>query len=377
MSGGDTASTPVVFEAKGLDALIKLLAAEGREVWGPVPKDGTVDLEPIAGADALPRGLVDSQSGGKYRLHEEGNAYFSVTLGATSWKRILHPPRQKVWRAEIVAGAARIMAEETDETKRAFIGVRACDLAAIAVQDKVFEAGPYKDPHYAARRANAFLVAVNCTRAAETCFCASMDTGPRARAGYDIALTELDDGRFLAEAGSDEGARVLGQLATKPATKADLTAAEDGVARAADQQKRKIVREGLPELLQANPDHPRWDDVASRCLSCANCTMVCPTCFCTTMEEISALDGSSAERESRWASCFTNDFTHVHGGSVRKGVKSRYRQWMTHKLSTWIDQFDTMGCVGCGRCITWCPVGIDITAEAAAIQASAPEKVGG
>jgi Fe-S-cluster-containing hydrogenase component 2 len=124
----------------------------------------------------------------------------------------------------------------------------------------------------------------------------------------------------------------------------------------------------LPDLLKANPDHRRWDEVASRCLNCANCTMVCPTCFCTSVDEVSALDGSGASREQRWASCFTTEFSHVHGGAVRPGAKARYRQWMTHKLGTWVDQFDSSGCTGCGRCISWCPVGIDITEEAAMIR---------
>jgi sulfhydrogenase subunit beta (sulfur reductase) len=133
---------------------------------------------------------------------------------------------------------------------------------------------------------------------------------------------------------------------------------------------RQMDTNGLKELLQGNPTHKQWDDVAARCLTCANCTMVCPTCFCTTVEDHTDLTGQTAERVRRWDSCFTLDFSYIHGGSVRTETKSRYRQWMTHKLASWIDQFGTSGCVGCGRCITWCPVGIDITAEVAAIRAS-------
>ena len=376
MSGG-AHKADVTFEAAGLDALIRLLAAEGREVWGPVERDGAVDLAVIAGADDLPKGRVETQAGGHYRLADKGNAYFGVRHGPTSWKRLLHPPRQTLWSTETVGGVPKITPAPRDDTPRAFLGVRPCDLAAIRVQDRVFEDVPYKDTHYEARRTNAFLVAVNCTHAAATCFCASMDTGPRAGAGYDIALTELDDGRFVAEAGTEAGEALLAKLAAETASDGDLQAVADGTKRAALEQTRHIDRAGLPELLKSSPDHPRWDEVATRCLSCANCTMVCPTCFCTTVDEISALDGSATARENRWASCFTNDFTHVHGGAVRKGGKSRYRQWMTHKLATWVDQFDQMGCTGCGRCITWCPVGIDITEEAAAIRAATPEMAGG
>lgn len=357
----------VVIDTGGLEALIAGLKDDGRAVFGPVARDGAIVYDPISGTGDLPRGWVDEQSGGHYRLHREGDAFFGATLAAQGWKRVLHPPHQSLWRTTGEGAATEIIPAPRDTTKRAFIGVRACDLAAIAVQDKVLTEGPFADPHYAARRADLFIVAVNCTRAAATCFCASMNTGPKAKAGYDIALTELAGGRFLAEAGSEAGAAQLGALPSSPATQADTEAGEAGIARAADQQ-RGIDTEGLPALLKERPDHPRWSEVAQRCLNCANCTLVCPTCFCTSVDEVTALEGSETERISRWGSCFTMDFSHVHGGSVRKGAKSRYRQWMTHKLATWVDQFDEMGCVGCGRCITWCPVGIDITEEAAALR---------
>jgi ferredoxin len=236
----------------------------------------------------------------------------------------------------------------------------------------VFLTSGYRDDDYALRRENAFIVAVNCAQAGGTCFCVSMETGPEVTSGFDLALTEiLDDGphRFLVEVGSEPGAAVLEELAHEEATEKDRRAKPAAVARATGQMGRTMDTTGIKELLQGNPEHPRWEDVASRCLSCANCTMVCPTCFCTTVEDGTDLSGDHAERWRRWDSCFTLDFSYIHGGSVRNSSKSRYRQWMTHKLAHWIDQFGTSGCVGCGRCITWCPVGIDITEEVAAIRA--------
>jgi ferredoxin len=125
---------------------------------------------------------------------------------------------------------------------------------------------------------------------------------------------------------------------------------------------------GIHDLLYQNFEHPRWDEIAARCLSCGNCTMVCPTCFCTNVEDVSDVTGHRAERWRRWDSCFTMSFSYIHGGSVRTSAKARFRQWMTHKLASWIDQFGTTGCVGCGRCIAWCPVGIDLTEEAQALR---------
>jgi ferredoxin len=271
-----------------------------------------------------------------------------------------------------VNGGAPVVEEEPlDETPLAFIGVRACELSAIAIQDRVFLGGKFVDRDYAARRTGNFVVAVNCGEPAATCFCVSMDTGPRAREGYDLALTELLDGehRFLVQVGSPAGAEVLAELPSRPAEATDVTAADAVVDSTAARMGRTMESADLRDLLAGKLEHPRWDDVAERCLTCGNCTMVCPTCFCSSVEDATDLTGTEATRTRVWDSCFSLDYSYIHGGSVRTSGRSRYRQWLTHKLGTWHDQFGTSGCVGCGRCIAWCPVGIDITAEVAALRA--------
>lgn len=233
--------------------------------------------------------------------------------------------------------------------------------------------GKYVDPSYAMRREGAFIVAINCAQAGSTCFCVSMNTGPKADRGFDLALTEvLDADRhyFVVEAGTESGQKVLQTVTHRVAAEDELACAEAIAAETAKHMGRQLDTEGIKDLFYRNYENRRWDDVAKRCLTCANCTMVCPTCFCTTVEDTTDLSGENAERWRKWDSCFTLDFSYIHGGSVRSSAKSRYRQWITHKLATWLDQFGTSGCVGCGRCITWCPVGIDITEEARAIRDS-------
>jgi ferredoxin len=217
-----------------------------------------------------------------------------------------------------------------------------------------------------------FVVAVNCFEPGGTCFCVSMGTGPKAEQGYDLALTELLEGghRFLVEAGSERGAEILAGLPHRPAEPSDHAAAEASVSAAAERMGRTLDAADLRDLLARNLEHPRWDEVAERCLTCGNCTLVCPTCFCTTVEDHSDLTGAEAERVRLWDSCFSVDYSYIHGGSIRPSGRSRYRQWLTHKFGTWHDQFGSSGCVGCGRCITWCPVGIDVTEELAAIRAT-------
>jgi formate hydrogenlyase subunit 6/NADH:ubiquinone oxidoreductase subunit I len=367
------ADTPAVIDKPALDALIAALREDGFCVVGPRSADGAIVYEPIDGLADLPVGLDDEQDGGRYRLRETGSdRLFDYVVGPHSWKRWLFPSKEKVFAARRTPDGMEIEPAPKPPQKLAFIGARPCELAAIAVQDRVFLEGQYRDAGYAARRRGLFVVAVNCAKPAQTCFCGSMGTGPRARRGFDLALTELGedghDGLFV-EAGTAAGKSLLARVAHRKAETADLDAAMAGAERAAHSLSRAMVAD-VAALLRRNLENPHWEEVAERCLTCTNCTLVCPTCFCHTVEDSTDLSGKAAERWRSWDSCFNLDFSYVHGGSIRREPASRYRQWMTHKLSTWHDQFGMSGCIGCGRCITWCPVGIDITQEARAIAAS-------
>jgi ferredoxin len=364
-----------VIAPETLTALIGALRAQGYRVLGPTRRDDAIVYDDVACAADLPAGWTDEQDGGHYRLRRRGDAaLFGYAVGPHAWKRFLHPPLLRLWRAERDGNGLRIETDPPPEGRYAFLGVRGCELAAIAMQDKVFLGGPHADPHYRARREGVFIVAVNCAEAGGTCFCVSMDTGPQARAGYDLALTELLDGghRLLADAGSPRGAALLAELPHRPATPDDLAQAAALLGHTAAAMRRQMRTDDVRDVLLNNLQHRRWEEVAARCLACGNCTQVCPTCFCTSVSDHNDLATGAAERTRRWDSCFTADFSYIHGGSVRASPKSRYRQWLTHKLANWVDQFGTLGCVGCGRCITWCPVGIDITEEVRAIRA-APE----
>ncbi len=365
-----------------LDQLFDALRGRGFRLVGPTVRDRAIVYDDIASSADLPAGWTDEQDGGVYRLRRrDDGALFGYAVGPQSWKRYLFPPSSLLWQGRRDDDDGVTAAPDGETAARfAFIGVRSCELHAIAIQDRVFLGGDHVDPVYAARREGVFVVAVNCGEAGGTCFCVSMETGPRAASGFDLALTELlgDGGhRFLVEIGTGRGADVMNEVEHRSAERADAAAADRIVARTAASMGRRMETGGIKELLYANFEHSRWDDVAGRCLACGNCTMVCPTCFCFRVEDVTDLAGEDAERHRSWDSCFTMDHSYLHGGPVRVSNRSRYRQWMTHKLATWIDQFGTSGCVGCGRCITWCPVGIDITEEAAAIRADGTRPGGG
>jgi formate hydrogenlyase subunit 6/NADH:ubiquinone oxidoreductase subunit I len=364
-----------LLKVEALSQFITVLKQRGYEVFAPVVRDAAIIFDPIDSADELPAGWTARQEAAAYRLEQrEDKALFGYAVGMQSAKRFLHPPEIRLFTVEKTQGAFQIHHNGSTQGKRALIGLRPCDVAAMAIQDRVLMADRYADPIYEERRRNLFVVVVECGDPASTCFCTSMGAGPAAMSGYDIALTEVVEGDnhfFIARAGSEAGEEVLKKTGVEKAPAEAVQKAHAVTEAAASKISKKLELDGLKELLYANPEHPRWDKTAKRCLACGNCTMACPTCFCVNFEETSDLAGEKAERWRRWDSCFNLNFTYIHGGTVRTSLKSRYRHWMTHKLASWQDQFGTCGCVGCGRCITWCPAGIDITEEAAAIRAGA------
>lgn len=354
---------------ESLQDILKMLREMDYTLVGPTLGEAAIVYEEIGSVDDLPIGWTAEQEAGTYRLTERGDgAYFGYASGPHSWKKFLFPPELKMTTVERKNGGFTMTPIKRDVPQYAFIGVRPCDMHAIEVQDRVFLGEPYQEPSYKARRQRSFILAVNCTEPGGTCFCASMGTGPKIDSGFDLSLTELDD-IFVVRVGSELGAHVMTTVEWRPAGAFELQTARQAIADAEKNMGRELDTSHLPNLLYQNLEHPRWNQVAQRCLSCTNCTQACPTCFCSDVLETSDLTGQKATRTRVWDSCFNLSFSHVHGGNIRPHTRSRYRQWMTHKLASWIDQFGTSGCVGCGRCITWCPVGIDITEEVSAIRA--------
>jgi formate hydrogenlyase subunit 6/NADH:ubiquinone oxidoreductase subunit I len=377
-----------------LDDLIGLLAQDGYEVVGPRLEQGAIVYGPVRSAQDLPVGWTDRQAPGSYRLEKRGDrAYFGYAVGPHSWKKYLFPPLLRLWQGRRTATGFTVRDEQHEPPRRAFLGLRACELHALAVQDRVF------------------IQRGGCEHPGGTCFCASTGTGPavrpervpllasehedgakqaggggtakvplplaaprRAAGGAelpvcDLVLTELDDA-FVLRAVSQAGQAVENRLGFPAAPAGQVEEAGWRVEAAAQRMGRAVDLTGARGLLHRNQEHPRWDDVAGRCLACTNCTLVCPTCFCSCTEDGTDLDLQTAERVRRWDSCFAPEFAGVHGGNFRPSTRGRYRQWLTHKFTSWFDQFDVSGCVGCRRCITWCPVGIDVTEEITAIRGS-------
>ena len=361
-----------IIDLNDFSGLFSTLHDHGYTIVGPTIRDGAVVFEHVDTVADLPKGWTDVQEASSYSLIQSGNdALFNFAIGPVSWKKFLFPPRVSLFSAARNGKAFEILppsqSHPSQDQKFAFLGIRPCELRAIEIQDKVFTQGTYIDPTYKIIRERTLIIVVNCSKPAGNCFCASMGTGPRARGGFDLAITEIHNGAehyFTVEAGSVKGEDLLVAIPHRDGGKEMEAVVESAMSASAAAMGRELRVDGLQQILQENFEHQEWDAVAKRRLACANCTMVCPTCFCSTVEDTTDLTGSHAERSRRWDSCFTMDFAKVAGGNMRPSTRARYRQWVMHKLAYWHEQFGTSGCVGCGRCITWCPVGIDITVEA-------------
>ncbi len=356
-----------------LSDLFTTLRNSGYTTIGPAVRDGAIILDELQTVDDLPSGIVDEQGPASYGLRRSDTpARFGYGVGPQSWKRYLYPPRQNILSIEKDGRGFVVQPRPaSNDVRYAFIGIRPCEVRALTILDDVLMDGEFADASYTAARSKTFIVAVNCLHPGNTCFCASMHAGPRANAAYDLALTELTNGpkcSYLVEIGSEAGRDVLAQLNHRKATTEEIENVEELFEAATKSFRKSVDLTNINQLLNENAEHPHWDDIAKRCLACTNCTMVCPTCFCSTVEDVTDLDGGRAARIRRWDSCFTAEYTKIAGGNIRMSTRTRYRQWLSHKFAHWQDQFGTYGCVGCGKCITWCPAGIDITKELAAIR---------
>ncbi len=300
-----------------LDAFLAALAADGRRVVGPVVRDGAIVMADVESADALPIGLTIVSTPGRVSLKALADGpgqrrAFQYAVSGDGIKRSTFPSRVDALSTEIEPdGTVRVRIQAPlDDPPVAILGARACDLAGLAVHDQVLAGGPVVDPDYAARRAGLLVVAVECAVATSTCFCTAVGTGPEVSTGADLILNELDDG-YVVRAPTSAGEQIIASLALEPAHPTATAAATAEVAATRASMQADAIPAHARDVLLANLTHPRWDEIAERCVSCANCTLVCPTCFCTGVSITSDMEGRASTSARMWDSCFTDGFAQV------------------------------------------------------------------
>jgi sulfhydrogenase subunit beta (sulfur reductase) len=348
--------------------LIQFLMDKGYRCIGPVLRDAAIQYLPITDAGDLPKGAELQQAPAVYQIDQgQSERLFSWANGPSALRPILFPAHETLWQAQRdQSGVLKFSPGAVDMEPTAVIGVKGCDLAAMQLQDQHFLTPGSEDPQYKKRRDSILLIGVDCSHPSATCFCASTGDGPEVSTGFDLAMSELDDG-FILRAGTELGAELLRSLGLSPASDDQIQRSDEQNRSAVATQTRQLPDADLHRLLFERPYHPYWKQIAERCTACGSCTSVCPTCFCFSEHAETSLDASSSQQIREWSSCFIPGHSTFCNHPVRTDIATRYRQWATHKLAGWYEQFGRSGCVGCGRCISWCPVGIDITQAAASV----------
>ncbi|MBO3839490.1 MAG: 4Fe-4S dicluster domain-containing protein [Thermoproteota archaeon] len=299
---------------------------------------------------------------GENQVDEVSLDYIRTTMPPL--KTLLIPPKETLLR--IKDG----MIEEVlpnSEDRTAILGVHPCDVNAMNLLERVYTDRP-RDPYFEARRKSLLIIALNCNNADEYCFCTSFGTGPSLEEGFDLILTDLGD-RFLVEVGSRKGSELIGDFYMPRASSADLMEKDETIRRVKGMIKRHVNTAGLQRIMTGALYNPIWNELAGRCTGCGACNMVCPTCFCFNVVDEPELDSGSVLRSRTWDGCLLWEYAEVAlGGNFRRDLSARIRQFVTHKMNYWLNQYGALGCVGCGRCIEQCPAKIDITSVVARLR---------
>jgi len=249
-----------------------------------------------------------------------------------------------------------------EEKELVLFGIRPCDARSLVLLDGVFQSG-IEDPYFSGKRKRSLVIAMACATSGRACFCTAVGGSPCATEGSDLLLLDLGD-RYLVEAATDKGKEIVKDRLFEATDEKDLAEGEKFKAKAEAAMDGKVsdapmtgktLEEGLKEVF----DDPLWEELTETCMSCGVCTYLCPTCHCFDICDETALTGG--ERIRIWDSCQFPLFTRQASGfNPRPTGRERFRQRIMHKFSYLPENGNITGCVGCGRCVTECPVNLDI-----------------
>ncbi len=273
------------------------------------------------------------------------------------------PPKQAVFPQTETLFRFKVDGEDLEvpqiEDQTVLLGVRPCDARAMTIIDKLFS-WDENDPYYLKRREMVTMIGLACTEPGLNCFCSSVGGSPASTEGLDLLIVDLGE-NYLLEAVTEKGEAVLKDTADLlDEAKDDPIQQKEKIIKEAEQKiKRSVDPEGIPEGLPRLWEDPLWQRVSASCLGCGTCTFLCPTCHCFDIQD--ETEGFESRRCRTWDSCMFGEYTlHTSGHNPRPTRRERTRNRINHKYSYYVDKFDVIACVGCGRCINLCPVNIDI-----------------
>ena len=290
---------------------------------------------------------------------------FDTDLPMIPLKKLFHPAQQELFKFSRTKGVVDIYllrATKDIETKVVVFGVRPCDITGNNVLDEIFKEN-FRDDYYLTLRNRTLIIGINCLKPCyENCFCESMNSNDP-KSGYDIMLTEIAKDQYIVVPNTDSGKRIIELY---PELFEDATEEHfDKYVRTLELKennfKKYILVEGLPSELEDKFESRAWKKYTKECLFCGSCTFVCPTCYCYNVRDKISIDLEHGIRLREWDSCYYPEFARVAGGhDFRHEKERRFRYRYLHKFIDIPRRYNVEGCVGCGRCITYCPADIDV-----------------
>ncbi len=374
----------------GKTELINFLAGLGSkyDVFAPVKKDGAICFEPLSSPEDVVFDYPNSLRTPKEFFFPQAEVLFTFqgTERQTEGRGTRDEGRETRDEGRETRDEGRGTRDEGRGTRdegrkpQVLFGLRPCDSKALLLLDSVFDQEDYQDPYYIEKRKNMVLVGLACRNPQSTCFCTSVGGGPFDKEGLDVLVTELDDNRCYVEILTEKGEQLIAEeslsrlVSAKRATTGSFKTAKKSDAQQVESVKKeaeakippKVALEGLKEKLDGMFDSPLWDRIHERCLGCAVCTYLCPTCHCFALldEKVSSHPQDAflqGQRIRNWDSCMFPIFTlEASGHNSRASNRERMRQRIMHKFNYFVDNFGQTACVGCGRCLINCPVNMDI-----------------
>lgn len=314
------------------------------EIWGPVQKGSTTIFEVIK----------DLQ-----------NASLDLKHQAVISKSAIFPQTELLFAFD--KNTVIKEADLKEEKETIVFAIRPCDARSFKLLDPVFE-GDFPDPYYFNRRNKAVLIGISCSEPFLNCFCTSIGGTPFSQEGLDLIFTELN-GSFYLEVITEKANKIIDKTSSlcTPVSAEESKQKKQLSQISKNKIKRQIDLNDIPEKLAGIFEHPIWKKFASNCIGCGICTYSCPTCYCFDMQdETKARQG---RRVRVWDSCMFPEYTlHASGHNPRPTRTERLKNRIYHKFKFNIDNFGVTSCVGCGRCITLCPVNVDLIENLLAIK---------
>lgn len=322
------------------------------------------------------RVIAPVEEGGLRRFRAVGSAEeVCLAPGKTRWspKEFLLPRTETLFSYSVDDGRVSLQGSSVDDAEQVLVGVRPCDAAGLTRLDAIFLTGE-ADSLYARRRERSTIVSLACDEAEPECFCTAVGGGPAGEEGSDVQLIAAAEA-WLVVPLTPKGEALTAPLRDRAASPSaeEWAQARERVQRVEAGLRQSPVAREWASVLESSFDLPLWEALGRRCVGCSICTYVCPSCSCFDVQDTG--NAWCGERCRSWDSCTFALFTrHASGHNPRPTQASRYRQRVLHKFAYFpLENDGRFMCVGCGRCVKLCPVGMSIQESVQRVVAASQE----